>query len=294
MRRFQTLSIAIVFALSATVSAQQVWTTTPLVNVSDSFYENFGVNWGVNLGGFGGGGGGNGNGGSQSGAFFNMGNNSTPPPFGGYDPAADATFGFRAGPFSFRLRAGQGSNRSITTQAPSVMLPNGGTGFFASVTQRPFVTGLEPVVNGIITGRFRPRRGPSVLRERWNRMQYLKKYEPWKLEDPKEEEAKKPVEKLSPVIGTEDEPLVLIGDSKKETPRRSESSAKKPAAPTKPSATHGAELRRLLNRARSLESRGKYFYARLYYEQAERKAQTPQLKSLLRGRIKSLLERTDG
>lgn len=291
MRRITCLSVLIVFAFVTSGSAQQVWVTTPLVNVSDSFFENFGINWGFNFG----------RPGPRGGAFFNMGNRSTPPPFGGYDPSADATFGFRAGPFSFNLRAGQGSQRSIVTQAPSIMLPNGGSGFIASGTVRPFVTGIEPVVNGIMSGRFVPR--VSGLAERWKRYQYLKKYEPWKLEDPPEPVKAQPAEKLDSRIGKEDAPLFLIGektDKPKETKRQPQkqnstsarSSTAKPSVLTAKQA--GMELQRLINRGRSLETRGKFFYARLYYEQAERKAQSPQLKNLLRGRIQAMLERNEG
>ena len=119
--------------------AQQVQLTSPFQTINDSFYENFGFG-GINLGRNGPGGG----------WFFNTGPaTSTPPPFGGYDPGADARFGMRfGGPFGlgFNMVAGQGSTRSNTVTAPTIVIPNGGTGYLFSGSIRPFVTGVIPVV----------------------------------------------------------------------------------------------------------------------------------------------------
>lgn len=117
-------------------SAQYSFVQTPFNSASNSFYENIGVSWGLqgrgwfaNFGGAGGG---------------------VPSGFGGFDPNAQATFGtgFRGNGFSgnFRMTAGQGSDSTLTTSTPGVMVPNGGMGFFSDVQQRPFVLGVVPVV----------------------------------------------------------------------------------------------------------------------------------------------------
>src|SRR6185436_13105282 len=117
-------------------SAQYSFVQTPFNSTSNSFYENIGVSWGLqgrgwfaNFGGAGGG---------------------VPSGFGGFDPNAQATFGsgFRGNGFSgnFRMTAGQGSDSTLTTSTPGVMVPSGGMGFFSDVQQRPFVLGMIPVV----------------------------------------------------------------------------------------------------------------------------------------------------
>ncbi len=131
-----SFAVGTAFLLGAEVMAQQVQITTPYHSINDSFYENFGVGWAP---------------------IFNMGNNggwyfsgipanSTPPPFGGYDPAADSRFGFKLGPLGFNFLAGQGSNRSHVMQAPTIVIPNGGTGFLFDGSVSPFVMGVIPVV----------------------------------------------------------------------------------------------------------------------------------------------------
>jgi general secretion pathway protein D len=71
------------------------------------------------------------------------------PPFGGFDPATAATFGFAI--LSdieayFLISAAQGDNRSNVLQAPKVTLFNGQLATVTDVTQRPFVTEIIPVV----------------------------------------------------------------------------------------------------------------------------------------------------
>lgn len=119
--------------------AQQVYTTVPLVNSRDSFYESIGTDWGFSHRG------------RNGYFFFNRGGANTGiPAFGGFDPNAAARFGFgsrgRNGSFYFNGWAGQGSSRTITSAAPSLMLQNGGSGFVQDISVRPFVTGLIPVV----------------------------------------------------------------------------------------------------------------------------------------------------
>lgn len=134
-----TISLSAVLGSSLPVNAQQVYTTTPLVNAQDSVYESFGTDWGFNQQ-------------SRNGYFFfnRGGANAAIPSLGGYDPNAVARFGFGThghnGGFYFNAWAGQGSNRSVTSTAPGLMLQNGSSGFIQDISVRPFVTGLIPVV----------------------------------------------------------------------------------------------------------------------------------------------------
>jgi hypothetical protein len=129
--------------------AQQIQLTSPFQTIHDSFYENFGFG-GINLG----------RSGPKGHWHFNTGPaSSTPPPFGGYDPAADARFGMRfGGPLGmgFNLLGGQGSTRSQTVTAPTIVVPNGGSGSIFSGSVRPFVTGVIPVVGNAPFGPMPP------------------------------------------------------------------------------------------------------------------------------------------
>ncbi len=104
------------FARFRTLQAQNVAIGTPTVRIGDSSFQQF-------RGGFGGNGGG-----------------------------SDAQLGFSilgdGGALNFNLSAAQGSSRSISSVTPMVVVPNGGTGTFMNVTQRPFVIGFTPVVGG--------------------------------------------------------------------------------------------------------------------------------------------------
>ena len=77
--------------------AQQTSVRTPVMNSSDSFFEQFGITWSMRGNGW----------------FFN-GPGLAPPPFGGFDPNAglQGGFGFGGGGMSGRLNfyAGQGSS----------------------------------------------------------------------------------------------------------------------------------------------------------------------------------------
>jgi hypothetical protein len=94
-----------------------------------SYYENIGVNWGF----------------SGQNFFFNNGGGALPP-FGGHDPSADANFGFGGRGFFFNLTAGQGSSTTTGSQSATIVVPNGYPGFLFDGRQRPFVTGIVPVV----------------------------------------------------------------------------------------------------------------------------------------------------
>jgi len=149
-----------ILCLTGTASAQGILVGTPFHTNSDSFYERNGVNFGFGFP--------NGRPGFGSrivgllpnGAFnpngiqFNQGSfGSTLPQFGGYDPNASARTGFGRvggnGPnFSLGFEFGKGSTRNATSQAPSVVIPNGGIGSVTSGQNSPFVTSVTPVVFG--------------------------------------------------------------------------------------------------------------------------------------------------
>jgi hypothetical protein len=155
---FVLMIVVLVSAVPAL--AQYSTVATPFVTVNDSFFENMGVGFGFNIPGwglpftqgggvgspFGGGGGGMGGGGG--GGFFGFGMAG-----GGLN-----TFG--------NIGMSQGSSRSMVMETPMVTIPNGGQGTIIDAVQRPFVTGLIPVVGGgvapVIMGGYGP--GPGFGR----------------------------------------------------------------------------------------------------------------------------------
>ena len=140
------------------LAAQQIGISTPFTTVSDSYYERMGVNFGFSLPG------GRGPGSRivglmPNGQFTPNGNlifrqggaGSAIPPFGGYDPGANARFGFNylnrgGGGFSLGFDFGKGSNRSMTTTTPSLVVQNGHGGSITDGVYRPLVTGVIPVI----------------------------------------------------------------------------------------------------------------------------------------------------
>ncbi len=154
------LLIAVALLCSSTASAQQVQLTSPFHSLNDSFYENFGIGLSpIERTG-------------RRGGWFFSGTqaNSTPPPFGGYDPAADARFGFRIGQFGLNAVAGQGSNRSHVMEAPTIVIPHGGSGSIFSGSIRPFVTGVVPIVGNAPMGPMPTPVMTSPLTERLERL----------------------------------------------------------------------------------------------------------------------------
>jgi hypothetical protein len=149
-------------AFTAPVGGQQVNLDAPFNSVGHSFYEQIGVRWGLRGNGW----------------FFNFGGPGpgagVAPPFGGFDPNAGANFGFGGPNGFFNITAGQGSSTTFGSASPSVTVMNGQTGFFSDTMQRPFVTGLVPVVGSpIVVPPILPPYAPpqSVLHERLHRLQ---------------------------------------------------------------------------------------------------------------------------
>jgi hypothetical protein len=168
MKRTVWIAAAIVAASALSAAAQQMTITTPFHGVRDSFFEFTGVGFGLNFPGGNMGGISNDSGRSSIVGFnpFPVGNNLLPVGFAGFDPAGGASFGwgFRGNGFSggIGISAAQSSDRTMTMAAPSITVTNGVPGFFADVTQRPFVTGLIPVVGGY-GGAVMPVYGPGAM-----------------------------------------------------------------------------------------------------------------------------------
>lgn len=129
-----TLSLFILLGVAMIANGQQmINTTTPLNQIGSSFFENTGVTWSIRGPNF----------------FANFGG-AAPPPFGNPDPNSGLRtgVGFSNGRTSGNLgfTFAQGSNRTLTSSAPSVTTMNGVPGSFTSQTIRPFVTGITPIV----------------------------------------------------------------------------------------------------------------------------------------------------
>ena len=265
---------------SSPVSAQQVQLTTPYHQLHDSFYENFGVGWGVNRMG------------PKGGFFFNTGPaNSTPPPFGGYDPASDTRFGggvvgkgFNLG---FSMGAGTGSTRSNVMESPTIVIPNGGSGSLFSGSQRPFVTSVVPVVGegGVFSGAtpgVTPANQNSVspIRERLTRLQQG--------EVPAKSHQASSHDPDAPAAGQTGSARAVASSSADSTANRGDLSVTEiRRQQSAEDATRQAELLDRLEKARSYEEAGKLSIAKVYYQQAAARA-TGQQKQHLLEKIQSL------
>lgn len=268
--RFVVVATILVSGFAGTGEGQQAQVTFPSHRLNEGFFERIGVGWHLESTR------------PNSRMFFNYpGLNSAVPFFGGWDPATDARFGFagRKGNtrFGFNMALQQGSSRTMIGSAPSVMVPNGGSGSISSTTLRPFVTGWVPVVGQ----QFRP---PLRLPPAWqSRTAELSR---------------------SSVSRRESR------DSKKVSDAPLRISTRQPATNSSiTTATRGeqsvAEIRRnqllqdqarlqeveeLVERARGAEQAGKLGVARIYYQQAANRS-TGELKVLLLEREQELKRR---
>lgn len=157
---FLAASAIVSLITPAQVQGQMVRTAMPFTRVSNSFYERIGIDFGFSFRGTPT----NGIGDRTRGVFglgpggqvlpnltFSQGGvNSAIPPFGDYDPGADATFGYHlrnsSGGHHLGIRMGKGSNRSIVNTTPVLMTRSGYPGSIFNGTANPFVTGIVPVV----------------------------------------------------------------------------------------------------------------------------------------------------
>jgi len=267
-----------VFAVVDSADAQYSKVSAPFHNSSHSFHENIGGSWGFNLKG-----GKNVVGLNPDGSFtadgsipFRFGNGgSARPPFGGHDPNNDATLGWATqgkwGNAFFNFSAGQGSDSTFTSQTPTVVIPNGGRGTFIDATQRPFVTGLVPVVghwSGMPVYPPTQRQSVSPLAGRLQQLQAQQR-----LAEPARQQA------------AADRGLALGGGG---TPRGASTAAhgdlsvaeiRRQQASTQQQSD--SEIAQWIERARGAETSGKKNVAKIYYQMAARRAEGEQKQQLL-------------
>jgi hypothetical protein len=282
------VSVGAAFASVAWASlavAQQVNLGTPQNNAGDSFFESVGVSWGFNLNG----GPATGRPGSSSSSmFFNFGGTGAgggaAPAFGGFDPSASARTGFLIngsnGSAFFNLSAGQGNSSSISSQTPSVTIPNGGTGFFFDGTIVPFVIGVVPVVGAYSPmSSYAAAQPQSVLAERLARLQQT---------DP----SLTRVSSAAAPRPASDPPLTLARPSSAQRGDLSvaEIRRQRAAASAQQLQQHHDEIARLVAQARDAEQAGKPAVASIFYRQAAQAAEG-KLRQQLLGRSESLRSR---
>lgn len=126
MRQFIFLGVLIA-ATSSSVSAQMVTTQMPLQHQGASFYEYSHVGWSV-----------------HNPHYFMTFGAAAPPPFGGYQ----SNGGFATGNAHFNFGLGQGASYTSTSVTPMLTTTDGYPGYLFIGSQRPFVTGVTPVVGG--------------------------------------------------------------------------------------------------------------------------------------------------
>lgn len=243
--------------------AQQVVVGTPMQNVGDSFFENFGVGFG----------------GRFPGGFFNGPPQAGVPGLPGINPVGGANLGFglRGGGFGldFNVNALQGSSRSFNSVTPSVTVPNGGTGTIFSGSQRPFVTGLVPVVGGYGFNVPRPYYPTSAGRPIYPIRDRIRQYYAGLATNPSrgsgpsltlKAPAPSASERLAASVGTGSS--AARGDLSVAEIKR-QRSARLSAEDT----DKQREIKALVERARGAEEAGKYGAARVYLRQAISRAQ---------------------
>jgi hypothetical protein len=169
-----------------------------LNTAGDGFHENIGLNWGVGGRNF----------------FFNNGGPGAPPAFGGHAPGADGALGFagRAGGlnFNFNLTAGQGNDRSMSSQSATVVVPHGGSGALFHGQQRPFVTSVIPVV-GAAPPAIPFNMAPAAVSPLAERLSRLRAEQALQRPAPRTNEAAPPPRAAQPSVSREDDPPLVLG-----------------------------------------------------------------------------------
>ena len=249
--------------------AQQALVTLPSHQLNDGFFERIGVGWNFQS--------------TRPGSrmFFNYpGLNSALPFFGGWDPGTDARFGFagRRGNtrFGFNMALQQGSSRTMTSVAPSVMVPHGGSASISSTTLRPFVTGWIPVVGQQV---YPPMRVP-MARPAWQHPQALSQLQQRQSRRFRESE-EQPLRvtsspRVNSSISTAVQGAISISEIRQQQLLEDQARLQ--------------EVEGLLERARGAEEAGKLGVARIYYQQAANRSDG-QLKQLLLDRAQQLKRR---
>lgn len=285
--RVRILSLLLICAAS-TAAAQQAVVGTPFNSVNDSFFERIGVGFNFSIP----------NGNNPPIVFRQGGAAGAIPAFGGFDPNAGANLGFgiRGGGFNanFNISAAQGSNRTFSSVTPSVTIPNGGTGFISNGSQRPFVTGLIPVVGGYNVPRpyFPSAQTHTVNPLRAKIQQYY------------EQQAKRtageaerlagamlpraelpPADKMSMKLGASRASSAGYGDLSVAEIKRNKAARDAAEADAK-----NQEILALIERARGAEAAGKVGAAKIYYRQAATRASGDLQRELVE-KLKSLSEK---
>ena len=272
---------------------QQVRQELRFNTVNDSFYERQGVNFGFNLRGADPAGGrgvvgldplgqATPNGDLQ---FRQGGAASAVPPFGGHDPASDATFGFASrggeGDLLFNFFSGQGSTRSSVTQAPVVVIPNGGQGTVSDTSQVPFVTGVIPVVGApnmqAITGYGLPLAPQqSIVQQRLQQLKYERIREAAQRSNGQAATERNEVRRVQTSVS-----LPNNGPSSADRGDLSVAEIRRQQATGGTSDTQDGEIAGWIERARGAESSGKANVALIYYKMAARRASGEQKQALI-------------
>lgn len=253
--------VAAMFAVVADVSllfAQQATVAVPQTNVSNSFYEFYGIHWGYRGKGF---------------FFDNGGFRGAVPQFGGFDPNSAAQFGFGGNGFFFNMMAGQGSDRSNVSGTSMLTLPNGGMGSVFDTSLRPFVVGVVPVVgNGGVTV-------SSPLQERLHRLRQGESasFPPGSfVRAPKPPTTNADDAEPAPqanVVSTSRGDVFASGSSANSTATRGDLSvAEIRRQQASEDAERDREIESLVEQARGQEELGKPGLAKLFYQQAARRA----------------------
>jgi hypothetical protein len=281
------------------IQGQQVNVATPFHSVNDDFFERIGVGFGFNINSMPP----NPSGGTQvvgllpdgsvnpTGQLqFRQGSiDSAVPQFGGHDPASDATLGYGIfggeGGLLFNFIGGQGNSRTHVSQVPSVTLQNGTQGSFSDTSQTPFVTGLIPVVGGygftVPTPYFpvMPAQTYSPLRDRIRQYkeQQQRREEAILAHRPFEEESAGAAEIPAAELSEAEKLSLKAIESRGSTAGHGDLSVaeikRRRAERVKADAlVKDAELLTLIERGRGAEAAGKPGVAKIYYQQAARRA----------------------
>ncbi len=293
-------AVGILVLGTSRVTAQQVAISTPFNRVNESFFERIGIGFGFDI-----------NGGRNVVGLNPLGNptangrisfrqnsvGAVAPAFGGFDANAAARTGFRiqGSGFSADLLGvfAQGSSRSIISDTPKIVIPNGGTGIISDTSQRPFVTGVIPIVGsngGIFYNVPRPYwpTGPAVsytyplhdtIRRYYaNQEQLQKEGEAEYARDfaLKRAAARKAAESSADVSSAAQGDLSVAEIRRRKTARDAAEAEKK-----------NQELAILIERGRGAEEAGKIGVAKIYYRQAVAAA-TGDLKRQLIEKLRSL------
>ena len=285
--RHVIVTAVVLAALAAAVpaQAQQVTVGNRFHTLSDSFFENNSINWS----------------GNYRGVTFSFGGaNLTKPQFGGADPSAGLSANYaivgKDGQIGFNMNFGQGYKQAFTTQAPSVTLFNGQTGYVSDTSQTPFVISVIPVVGNFAPGPQVPAVDPNAVDPRIQAMQQAQVDANEKADAQAAAQAKaggaipplaqpQRQNNLAPRANSKpaNEPERAANPAQAAAERLSaaqESSAGRPALSVaeakrlrqQETAAADGEMAALMERARALEEDGKPNVAKIYYQRVAKHA----------------------